>query len=368
MLESFQIHNFRLFDHLEVKRLGNVNLIVGRNNAGKSTFLEAVELYASNASPMSFLDLVDSRQESWVSEAQPHTQTFLSNPIRHLFFGHKLPDIGEEGIILGEVSSSAKIHISVAAYQIKSDDEGTIKRIRITDKQFHEDLSDIEVVLVAKESGRIRRLFRLNRDFRDTRLTSRVAEFKYTWQFVSTENMPNGKLAALWDLISLTNLESEVISALKLIEPKISGVAFVEDITKGSRGDNRIPLVKIKDIDEPLPLKSMGDGMTRLFHIIVALVNARNGILLIDEFENGLHWTVQPKVWDIVFHLSERLNVQVFATTHSRDCVNGFDSAWNKYPSLGAFFRLEAKDNVIKVTEYTSETLTDSLETDVEIR
>lgn len=375
MLESFQIYNFRLFDHLEVKRLGNVNLIVGRNNAGKSTFLEAVELYASNASPMSLLDLVDSRQESWVSEAQPHTQTFLGNPIRHLFFGHKLPDIGEEGIILGEVSSSAKIHISVAAYQIKSDDEGTIKRIRITDKQFHEDLSDIEVVLVAEESERVRRLFGLNRDFRNTRITSRDAEFKYTWQFVSTENMPNRKLAALWDLTSLTNLESEVISALKLIEPKVSGIAFVEDISKGrggnnriQGGDNRIPLVKIEGIDEPLPLKSMGDGMTRLLHIIVALVNARNGILLIDEFENGLHWTVQPKVWDIVFNLSESLNVQVFATTHSRDCVNGFDSAWNKYPSLGAFFRLEAKDNLIKVTEYTCEMLTDSLETDVEIR
>jgi AAA15 family ATPase/GTPase len=381
MLKSFQIHNFRLFHHLEVKRLSNVNLIVGRNNAGKSTFLEAIELYASNASPMSLLELVDSRQESWFSEAQPHTQTFLSNPIRHLFFGHKLPDIGEEGIILGEVSSSAKIHIGIAAYQIKSDDEGTTKRIRITDEQFHEDLSDIEVVLVAEESERVRRLFRLNRDFRDIRLTSRVAyerldaEFKYTWQFVSTENMPNRKLAALWDLTSLTNLESEVISALKLIEPKVSGVAFVEDISKGrggnnrgQGGDNRIPLVKIEGIDEPLPLKSMGDGMNRLLNIIVAIVNARNGILLIDEFENGLHWTVQPKVWDIVFNLSERLNVQVFATTHSRDCVNGFDSAWNKYPSLGTFFRLEAKDNLIKVTEYTSETLTDSLETDVEIR
>ncbi|MEH2239828.1 AAA family ATPase [Nostoc sp.] len=375
MLESFQIHNFRLFDHLEVKRLGNVNLIVGRNNAGKSTFLEAVELYASNASPISLLELVDSRQESWVSEAQPHTQTFLGNPIRHLFFGHKLPDIGKEGIILGEVSSNAKIYISVAAYQIKSDDEGIIKRIRITDKQFHEDLSDIEVVLVAEESERVRRLFGLNRDFRNTRITSRDAEFKYTWQFVSTENMPNRKLAALWDLTSLTNLESEVISALKLIEPKVSGIAFVEDISKGrggnnrgQGGDNRIPLVKIEGIDEPLPLKSMGDGMTRLLHIILALVNARNGIFLIDEFENGLHWTVQPKVWDIVFNLSERLNVQVFATTHSRDCVNGFDSAWNKYPSLGAFFRFEAKDNLIKVTEYTCETLTDSLETDVEIR
>ncbi|WP_373529197.1 AAA family ATPase [Nostoc sp.] len=78
MLESFQIRNFRLFDHLEVKRLGNVNLIVGRNNAGKSTFLEAVELYASNASPMNILELVDSRQGSWASEAQPYSQNFIS--------------------------------------------------------------------------------------------------------------------------------------------------------------------------------------------------------------------------------------------------------------------------------------------------
>jgi AAA15 family ATPase/GTPase len=41
-------------------------------------------------------------------------------------------------------------------------------------------------------------------------------------------------------------------------------------------------------------LKSLGDGITRFFHIIVALVNAQNGILLVDEFENGLYWKVQP--------------------------------------------------------------------------
>jgi AAA15 family ATPase/GTPase len=47
-------------------------------------------------------------------------------------------------------------------------------------------------------------------------------------------------------------------------------------------------------------LKSMGDGITRLFQIILSLVNAKDGLLLIDEFENGLYWSVQPKVWDIV--------------------------------------------------------------------
>lgn len=382
MLESFQINNFRLFQHLEVRKLNRVNLIVGKNNAGKSTFLEAVELYASNASPTVLLDLVESRQETWYSEAQPHSQNFISNSVRHLFCGHKLPIIGEEGISLGEVASNTKLHISAAAYQNKNDDDGTLRKIRISDVEVDENLSNVEFFLIAEEGKRTRRLFSLdnnNKDLRDILRRNRMisvserqeSELKYTWQIVSTENMPNRKLAALWDLTSLTDLESEVISALCLIDDRVTGVAFVENSARDFRpreNDQRIALVKIKGIDEPLPLKSMGDGMTRLFHIIVALVNAKDGLLLIDEFENGLHWTVQPKVWDIVFQLSERLNVQVFATTHSRDCIKGFDQAWNNYPALGAFFRLDEKNGLIKATEYTSETLNDSIDMDVEVR
>ncbi|MBA3922293.1 MAG: AAA family ATPase [Nostocaceae cyanobacterium] len=372
MLKSFQIHNFRLFQRLEVGSLSRVNLVVGKNNAGKSTFLEAVELYASNASPTILLNLVESRQETWFSEAQRHSQNFLDNPVRHLFFGHRLPRIGEEGISLGE-SSTTKLHIGAAAYQDKYDDKGTLRRMRLPDVELDDDLSDVQVFLVAEEHERTRRLFRLDKDVKDIRQAFRASygrqedEFKYTWQTVSTESMSNRKVAALWDLTSLTNLEPEIISALGLIDERVTGVAFVEDNSKGRGSDNRIPLVKIKDIDEPLPLKSMGDGITRLFHIIVALVNARNGLLLIDEFENGLHWSVQPKVWDIVFQLSERLNVQVFATTHSRDCVAGFDHAWNNHPALGAFFRLDAKDEFIKAAEYTSETLTDAIDMHVEV-
>jgi energy-coupling factor transporter ATP-binding protein EcfA2 len=375
MLNSFEIRNFRLFRHLQVKKLSRVNLIVGKNNSGKSTFLEALELYASNASPMTLLDIVESRQENWLSEARPHPKNFLDNPIRHLFFGHRLPRIGEEGILLGEIDSGISIHLNVAAYQIKSDDEGTSRTIRIHDTHLDEDLSNIQVVLVAEEDEKTRRLFRLDRDFRDIKHSSMFfnqqqnPEFKYTWQFVSTDNMPNRKLAVLWDLTNLfESLKSEVITALSLIDSRVSGVGFVDDISKGSGSNNRIPLITLKGIDEPLPLKSMGDGMNRLFHLIVALVNSQNGLLLIDEFENGLHWSVQPKVWDIIFQLSERLNVQVFATTHSRDCIEGFDSAWKHYPSLGAFLRLEAKDDNIKVTEYTSETLSDAIDMDVEVR
>ena len=371
MLDSFQISNFRLFHLLKVERLNRVNLITGMNNSGKSTFLEAIELYASNASPVVLLDLVESRQETWFSEAQPRSQNFTGNSVRHLFYGHKFPQIGEQGIFLGEIFSNMRLHIGVAAYQIyENDEEGTTRRIRVSNFQsdiVDEELSNIEVFLIAEEGEKIRRLFRLDRDMRDIRHNFRMIhgrqepEFRSIWQIVSTENMPSRKLATLWDLTSLTNLKSEVISALRLIENRVSDIAFVEDISQISSNKNRIPLVKLSGIDEPLPLKSMGDGMTRLFHIIVALVNAQNGFLLIDEFENSLHWSVQPKVWNIIFQLSEKLNVQVFATTHSRDCIRGFDSNWNQYPELGAFFRLDVKDELIRATEYT-------IDMDVEVR
>jgi predicted ATPase len=372
MLKSFQIKNFRIFQHLEVENLSRVNLMVGKNNSGKSTFLEAVELYASNAASAVFLDLVEARQETWFSEAKPRSSLF-SNPVRHLFFGRRLPKFGEEGISLGEIHSSTKLHLATATYQNK-EEEGTLRKIRISNIQPDEDLFNVEVFLIAEEGSKTRRIFRLDREVRDIRRNSRLvyerleSESKYPCQSVSTEKMSNHEVAALWDLTSLTDLEPDIIAALGLIDERVTGITFVKDSSQGRGGDHRIPLVKIRGIDEPLPLKSMGDGMTRLLHIILALVNARNGILLIDEFENGLHWTVQPNVWDIVFQLSEKLNVQIFATTHSRDCVEGFDYAWNRYPSLGAFFRLDDKGDFIKATEYTSETLTDSIDMDVEVR
>ncbi len=130
-----------------------------------------------------------------------------------------------------------------------------------------------------------------------------------------------------------------------------------------------MPLVSSSNSLEPLPLKSMGDGMTRLFHIIVALVNAKDGLLLIDEFENGLHWSVQQAVWETVFRLATHLNVQIFATTHSRDCIAGFEGAWLQARDAGAFFRLQVcVDGSPCVKAYSLETLADSLDTDVEVR
>ena len=72
--------------------------------------------------------------------------------------------------------------------------------------------------------------------------------------------------------------------------------------------------------------------------IVLSLVNARGGVLLIDEFENGLHYSVQLDAWRMIFNLAQSLNVQVFATTHSWDAVESFQTAAAEAPGKMASF------------------------------
>ncbi len=375
MLTSLFVKNFRLFDSLKLERLGRLNLVVGRNNSGKSALLEAVELYASGASPQVLINLVTSRQETWKGQPQTEEEPIGLNPIRHLFHNHELPEVGKTGIVVGPTNSDAQqIHIFVAAYQIEKSEDGITQRLLVESNELPPDLTDLEFALASRENGKVKRILRLDRDLETTAgIFRRNAPLlgtnpKYALEVVPTRNMTDEKLATLWDQINLTGLDNEVIMGLQLLDPNITGVAFVEGFDRRNR-HSRIPIVKTRGAIEPLPLKTMGDGMTRLFHIIVALVNAKNGILLVDEFENGLHWSVQPLIWKTVFGLAQTLNVQVFASTHSRDCIVGFEAAWREAEHLGAFFRLEVQPTAgVNVTVYSCETLSDSLETGVEPR
>ena len=372
MLTSFFVSNFRLFRRLELSQLGRVNLIVGKNSSGKTALLEAVRLYASNGDLDVLVGLLTSRHEFWKQMPPRNIVTPPSEAaVRHLFYGHKLPEIGEEGIRIG-VSDSRKsqLRLTIAAYRMEHK-EGEIRQTRIDFPALSDDLSDIQRALVVEDAdavlNKIDLLEYTHERFRAYRHRGIPNNRRCPMQIVSTQVIGTSELASLWDSTSLTDLEHEVIAGLKLLEPGITGLAFVED-EENNRNNTRIPIVKRRDYPEPLPLKTQGEGIFRLFHIVLALVNARDGILLVDEFENGLHWSVLPKVWDVVFRLSEKLNVQVFATTHSSDCVRGFESAWKEHIDAGAFFRLDAKDGDVKATAYDCETLSDALEMDVEVR
>ena len=70
----------------------------------------------------------------------------------------------------------------------------------------------------------------------------------------------------------------------------------------------------------PNPLGSLGDGVRRLFAVLLAITEARGGFVLIDDIDTGLHHSVMRGMWQLVVKAAERLDIQVFATTHSSDC------------------------------------------------
>jgi AAA15 family ATPase/GTPase len=114
----------------------------------------------------------------------------------------------------------------------------------------------------------------------------------------------------------------------------------------------------------------MGDGLTRLFHIGLAMANASGGILLIDEFENGLHWEVQAELWKALFEAANQFGVQVFATTHSNDCIQAFvEARKDRLISSESFvYRLERRGDNIHAHEFSSQGLEAAMRQGIEVR
>jgi len=154
-----------------------------------------------------------------------------------------------------------------------------------------------------------------------------------------------GNLGPLWDKIALSDLENDVVSALKIIAPDIKAVSMVGG--EGQR-QSRTAIVRSSGFARPVPLRSFGDGLNRLFAIVLSLVNANDGLLLIDEFENGMHHTVQVDIWRGIFRLSKLLNVQVFATSHSWDAVEAFQGAAAEHGDDGLLIRLASISTVLE--------------------
>jgi AAA15 family ATPase/GTPase len=113
----------------------------------------------------------------------------------------------------------------------------------------------------------------------------------------------------------------------------------------------------------------MGDGMVRLFNLALALVNSKGGILLVDEIENGLHYSIHEKLWELVFKTARDLDVQVFATTHSWDCIEAFQrAACEDTSSEGYLIRLGWRRDDIVATVYDENDLAIVTRDHIEVR
>ena len=380
ILNSLEIRNFRGFRHLQIERLGRVNLIVGKNNVGKSSLLEAIQLFAERGSPMLIWTLLRARDENKYF-SRVLDESLYSAPrrsieqtidvedqllaLKYLFYGRK--DVREHLTpiqIEPNKSSEDTLSISIDWYVEQVDEDGRLRRQILNFEEYS--TVDNPVPRFTIQVGKQKLDFPLNPspvlfsrlvkpELKEINNVSRAAD-----------GLTQSQISKLWDSISLTPLEKDVLAALRIIAPGAEGLSLVGE-PSSARG--RLPIIKIADIDDPLPLRSLGDGMQRMLGIALALVNARDGILLIDEIENGLHYAVQLELWQLIFQIAHRFNIQVFATTHSWDSIQAFQkAAVDDKQEEGILIRLSMKNDDIIATLFDERKLGIATREQIEVR
>ncbi len=368
--KSLEITGFRKFGFLSIKELGQVNLITGKNNVGKSSLLEALRLYASIGSPQVMWEILRERDElvdRSVAGALPRGGR--GPAVWRLFHGDRVLAGVTDPIRIGPSGApDSTLAVSIVKCREQTDDKGLKTLVETDDVQVA--LDDTTIPALSVKIGAVKRLLRLDINFKThcRRWMLQPQSFLnlvIPCVSVTANGIRAKELERLWNRVALTEAEEEVVKSLRIVAPE------VDDFSLLSTGSGRATSVRVKvqGRDWPVPLRSMGDGVNRLFGIGMSMVNARGGLLLIDEIENGIHYTALLAVWKFILRVARSLDVQVFATTHSSDCVTAFQQATKEDAGVeGVLTRLEIKDGEVVPSLYDEERLEKVIRAKIETR
>jgi hypothetical protein len=344
VLKNLTITGFRTFRELHVDRLTRVNLFVGTNNAGKTSILEAAEVLTTGEIHGLLEGPSRRGEEIWARDDKEQGVKKEIDP-SHLFHGHDLkPD---------------------TSFSISAD--GDIKRF------VHCEVS----LSLEKELESANLFVHLKSHFMDTRFPispSGGLQIRFRAislvpsppvNFLGSEAVKRDLLGELWDEVVLEPEEEGVTEALRIIDPRIERIAFIGDSPRASRNI----YLKLADSEQRLPLGSMGDGLKRLLSLALHLFSARGGFLLVDEIDTGLHHTVMVNMWKLVIETARRLDVQVFATSHSLDCVHALAWVREQNPDLASDVSLHrVEKGATKTVAFTSDELLVAARNHLELR
>ena len=366
MLNSMEISKFRAFKNLYVDDLSRINLFVGRNNSGKTTILEAAEMLLSSNILSTLSGCATRRGEIYIQRDQDRTDRYVD--LSHLFYGHKC-EIGTEFQIKGIESGfytglkcivSPSDSVSDANRDLALFSEESVLEPRLA-LSIQYGKSGEQVILPIAFSGIVSINF-------IRRQSAKPDPDAKSVNFLKSEALDSFELQQFWDSIALTNEEVNIIDSLRILEPTIDRIAFLSTNYRNVNSSEGI-VVKLRNIEKRIPLGSLGDGIRHLLTTSTAISRSSNGYVMKDEIDTGLHHSVMSDMWRVLIKTAQRRDVQLFATTHSLDCVRSLAWLANSEPNLCKDVRLHRVDEKREKTiVYTPEEISIAAEQHVELR
>jgi len=372
MLRSFEIKNFRCFRQLKVEHVERVNLIAGKNNVGKTAFLEALFLLLGPDNPglpmqlnplrgVLWFEFVPDEAWGWIftnrntqetieltgrddGKRRRHLRIHLAEPQSSLL---QVPGNGKNvpAKSFGATTTAAGARELVLEYQDGSS-APTISRASI--------VLEGEQPKVKFQRGGGENL----------PLLERPAMSRFPLGiFLTSAALHPPENPQRFSRLQEVGRESEVIESLRILEPRLRRLVV-------SAWGPGIPVIQGDiDIGRLVPIELMGGGVGKLLSCLLAIAEAQHGTVLLDEIENGLHHSVLPKVWAAIAEFARTFDTQVFATTHSLECIRAAHeafSAGDKYDF--ALHRLDRVEDEIRAVTYDREMLDAAIKADMEIR
>lgn len=348
MLEKILIDNFRGITQIEIDDLQRINLLVGKNNSGKTSILEAIFLLTGAGNPELPLKINHFRGIRKIDEDFWRS---LFNDFRadsYITLKGESENPKEKRLLLikpnNTLSDKNFTPVQDAYSGLSNLIDGLKLEYTVSDKTKKSE--KINTAIIAKGAE-------IEFDIAENYQKSIQSHFLHS------ERLSEG-FTESFDNIQIIKKTADVVNILRKIEPAIENLL----ILSGERVFCDIGLERL------IPVNMMGDGILRILLIIVGIYNARNGILLIDNIENGFHYSSQEIVWNAIIGAAREFNVQIFAATHSIECIRALSDSIARSDRHGdiRLFRIERKDKQFKIIKYNQHHIQASLSSDWEVR
>jgi hypothetical protein len=364
MYTNFRIQNFRGFKDFELKDIKRVNLIAGKNNVGKTALLEALFMFGNPYNPdltwsvYSFRGINQFKIEfgRWVENPfDSMFHNFDANHHIHLNGFHNIH--GSWNLTIRVVDDFTELNtLGIRNHPTRNEDE----TIPVSVDSYK------ALCFIAKfsDENEIKHYMLLDNQGGKT-----LIPIPPTPKFQTVFNFARGRVSHDIDAERFTTLrlrgkQDLLLKALQIIEPRLTQIELLkfsaETILHGDIGLGR-----------PIPLPLLGDGISRITSLILALAYAPDGIIVADEIENGLHYSVQKDVWKAIDEASKAFNVQIFATTHSREMAMAAHEAFKDSESYDfKYYRLDRdrETHDIEAVAYSERIMEAAEEMDAEVR
>jgi hypothetical protein len=366
MLTRIKIENYRGFRSYRLEGLTAVNLLVGKNNSGKTALLESVHLLASGGDPTVLVNAASRRGEVIAGGREEPPLLDIS----HFFYGHEispssrfslsgdnaLPAVTVTAVPLGDVEPHPELFEDLRtgrpAFAMK------IQGGRLGSKGGRPLILSEAGVLLVDPRRPLRRY--LGEERRE----------EPPIVFITPDSVAPESLGVMWNQVLRDKQEGEVRTAMQILEPHLEDIVFqtAEPMYRSYAGRSGV-LVSFEGDQRRVPLGSTGDGMRRLLALSISLIHAKGGYLFIDEIDTGFHYSIMAKMWELVVRTAKESNIQVFATTHSSDCVRGLGILCKRSPELQQEVSAhKIERNLDNDVPFTGADVLNAVEQDIEIR